>query len=202
MSKILVLTQATNIQVNDEFWNKVNQLVGSYYKEVNNVIIPDKPYAPEMETAWIYEILNEAFHELEGGEMIFLDGRMNGNIIYNLAVGMFVALNPRYGSITVIGDNDTNSLLQVTTHELEEVQTVRITEETKPEGDESEVAYVNLANSLEYLRSHVAKNMVIDNSYPADDTIQRIMGINYYRMTKVTYSPEVSNSFIDFIVNS
>lgn len=210
---IRVFTQATNVVINDEFWSLVKTLLGEYYKDIKNVVIPEKPFSSDLETAWIYEILEEAIPTVGQGGLIILDGRMKGQILYNLAVGQLLVLNPHYGMVTVLSDEETNQLFRESYEWKGQVEELTIIATPAPEPDpdldpsedpDPQHVTVALEDAITYLRQYSPHKVIIENSIPSNDsTLQRVLGMCYYHRTdKIEYSPEVSNAFIDFIVNS
>jgi len=44
MSKITAFSQTSNVVITNDFWNKANQMLSSYFTEIKQITIPEKTW--------------------------------------------------------------------------------------------------------------------------------------------------------------
>jgi hypothetical protein len=199
---ISVLTQSTNVQINDEFWAKVKTLISTYNPSYNTIIIPEKPIYEDLENTWVYEIMEQVINHMDQNELIVFDGRMHGQIIYNLALGFMMFANMELGRLTIIGDGWANNIFSEHIRDLQQVDVACIVSSTPVDPDPSRT-YILVDEAAAFFRTHWVRKVVIDNTIPASNSdVQIVLSTQYYRRNEIEYSPENSNAFVDFIVNS
>jgi len=204
MGKITAFSNTTNIVINNEFWNKANQLIGTYFTEIHQVTPPAKPGSPDMELPWVYEVMQLCIPELFSGDIILLDGEMAGQFMYNLVIGACLSRNLKYGSVITINDEESMSLIrQCADNPVESKEYVNITivETHQDPEDPNEILLKDAI--LTILAADILGTVTIDSTIDSRNKIvQILLGILYYREIEVNYQPGNSNAFIDFITAS
>lgn len=203
MGKITTFSNTSDIVVNSDFWNKVNQMTSSYFSEISKVVIPEKPGSPEMELPWIYEIFQYCFADLMAGDLILLDGEMSGQLPYNLAIGIGLSNYPLYGSFITINDSDSMELIkQCCDNPYEHLEYDEVHIVTGLSSSENTEFLLSEAILRVLAADSIGKVIIDDTIDSSNKDVQILLGILYNLSIEVEYNPKNSNAFIDFITAS